>query len=1143
MIARTKTTLFNTFIPVLFLGFILLAGGLPARGDDSLCARVKIEISQELTLERQAFDARMTIHNGLSHLSLENVNVDVAFTDADGNSVIASSDPGNADALFFIRVDDMQNIDDVQGLGQVAPDASATIHWLIIPAPGAAAGRADGALYYVGAALSYTMGGEENFFEVTPDYIHVKPLPQLTLDYFLPLEVYGDDAFTPAIEPPVPFNFGLRVANNGVGPAHDLKLDSAQPNITENEQGLLVGFRILGGEVQGQPGLPSLMVDLGDIQPGAAAAARWIMTCSLSGKFESFSAGFSHSDELGGALTSLIENTNAHLLLRDVLVDLPGRDALRDFLARDGEVLRVYETENTDAEVSDLSASATLQPAGADGAAVRYTLSRPDHAGFSYIRLPDPTLGQKELTGALHGDNKAIRPENVWQSKSRDPDNQWLYYVNLFDVDAAGPATLIFEEASTGPRPPTLQFIPDRTGVEGAQLSFIVEASDPDGTTPVITISPLPAGASLTASGDGTAFFDWTPAEGQAGERELLATASDGEFTDEALFTLTIHSILDADGDGAPDAWEMAHFGTLDRDGSGDFDGDGISDLDEHRFGTDPLAADYAPGVPVILSPLDGARVETLTPTLTIANSQDPNGDEIVYQFEVHPYTGMVQNHAPPAAAAAAPETADATSWTPSEPLDDNRLYFWRVRASDGVGLSQWAWGGFFVDEANDPPGPFYISAPADGVEVATLTPTLSVTGSVDPDQEALVYTFEVYEDAAMNTPVFSGVGAAGDAGGASRAVDAPLEGAAWYYWRAVAEDPRGARAWTALASFFVNASNQGPGAPAIHSPAPGAEIAEAEVDLTAANAPDGDNDPLTYLFQIDEAPTFDGPGIRTSGPVSEGVDVTSWLVSGLVEDVPCFWRVKAGDGSAESPWAYGSFLFSAVNHAPGAPVLINPGDGAWVETAAPTLSTHPCVDPEGDALVYRFEVYADASMTELLVSGQADEPAWMVSPDLPNKRWSHVRVRAEDERGLAGPWTPPARFFVNDDGVDQPPSIAIVAPDKDLTTREQIIPIRWEDEDPDSNALISLYRDVDASGGNGVLIAGGIEEDPDGDADALAWDAGDVADGIYYLYAEISDAGTTVRAYSGFSLTIDRTPPAVHADPAGGEAPSPFSV
>lgn len=42
----------------------------------------------------------------------------------------------------------------------------------------------------------------------------------------------------------------------------------------------------------------------------------------------------------------------------------------------------------------------------------------------------------------------------------------------------------------------------------------------------------------------------------------------------------------DADGDGLPDVWEADSFGTLARDGTGDFDGDGFSDRNEYLAGT-----------------------------------------------------------------------------------------------------------------------------------------------------------------------------------------------------------------------------------------------------------------------------------------------------------------------------------------------------------------------------------------------------------------------------------------------------------------------------------------------------------------------------------------------------------------------------
>ena len=617
--------------------FFILSAGLMLMGpafalaDDTVCARVKIEIKQELTLERQAFDAHMRINNGFSGITLDNVEIDVSFADADGNVVPASSDPNNTDALFFIRLDSMQNISDVSGAGTVDPSSTADIHWLIIPAPGAANGLASGTLYYVGARLTYTLGGEQKTTEVTPDYIFVKPMPEITLDYFLPSDVYGDDPLTEdAVEPIVPFSLGVRVKNSGHGVAHNLKIESAQPKITENELGLLIGFAIEGSEVNGRPAADSLLADFGDIAAGSSGMARWIMTCTLSGTFVAFTADFSHSDELGGKLTSLIQAANTHFLVKDVMVDLPGRDAVRDFLAQDGSVYRVYESEAAglgDLEVSDQSSTAALSGTGDTTRA----LTTAETAGFMYVQLADPFGGQKALKEVVRADGKIIKSDNFWLSHTRVKDSPWQYHLNLFDVNSPGIYTLRFEDTSAVPLPPALQYIADKTVLEGERVFFMVEASDPNGTLPALSAAPLPVGATFVDQGDGSGVFDWTPAEGQAGVYEIIYRASNGSLEAARRATIAVKGFRDADGDDLDDDWELQHFGGLERDGRGDFDHDGVSDLDEFLAETDPAGL-AALTIHQAVNRIDASVGDEVIITVTAVNNgpRDATGVEVL---------------------------------------------------------------------------------------------------------------------------------------------------------------------------------------------------------------------------------------------------------------------------------------------------------------------------------------------------------------------------------------------------------------------------------------------------------------------------------------------------------------------------------
>jgi len=75
---------------------------------------------------------------------------------------------------------------------------------------------------------------------------------------------------------------------------------------------------------------------------------------------------------------------------------------------------------------------------------------------------------------------------------------------------------------------------------EGANLNFVVSASDPDGTTPTLTTSTLPANATFVDNANGTGTFDFNPGFLQAGAYPVTFYATDGFATDSQQITITV---------------------------------------------------------------------------------------------------------------------------------------------------------------------------------------------------------------------------------------------------------------------------------------------------------------------------------------------------------------------------------------------------------------------------------------------------------------------------------------------------------------------------------------------------------------------------------------------------------------------------
>lgn len=128
-------------------------------------------------------------------------------------------------------------------------------------------------------------------------------------------------------------------------------------------------------------------------------------------------------------------------------------------------------------------------------------------------------------------------------------------------------------------------------------------------------------------------------------------------------------------------------------------------------------------------------------------------------------------------------------------------------------------------------------------------------------------------------------------------------------------------------------------------------------------------------------------------------------------------------------------------------------------------------------------------------------------------------------EGGSSGQWQGAPTFFrLDPHEFSSPRDIRIdnvtLAP---VDTADPTFLVTWQDSDPDDNASIDLYADLDTIPGNGneEMIASGIAEDTS--IDSLNWTATDhVTEGEYHIYANIDDGFNQVTRYATGPITVN---------------------
>jgi hypothetical protein len=373
---------------------------------DGVCAQVRIRIDQEAVIARDAFKATLEIENN-SGTPLESITVDLLIFNEQGQ---------DSTGLFALPAPALSGLAGVNGEGPVPPGTTGRAVWSIIPTSEAAPGTTQ--TYYVSGSLRYIQDGVAVTVPLSAAPITVHPLAELHLTYFHQRDVLGDDPFTDEIEPSVPFSLAVMVRNSGDGVARNVRITSSQPEIVDNDKGLLVDFDIIATEVAGQNLAPSLTANFGDVNPGQIKIGQWLLKSTLQGLFIQYDATFEHLDGLGDPRLSLVQSVDIHELIH--IVRAPGvfEDGLPDMLVNDFADIEdlpdaLYLSDGSIVPVSIVTTGSVSGAVSAGSLTVQLSANLP--AGWSYLRVPDPGNGNYRLVSVTRSNNVPLSlGTNVW---------------------------------------------------------------------------------------------------------------------------------------------------------------------------------------------------------------------------------------------------------------------------------------------------------------------------------------------------------------------------------------------------------------------------------------------------------------------------------------------------------------------------------------------------------------------------------------------------------------------------------------------------------------------------------------------------------------------------------------------------------
>ncbi len=376
-----------------------------------------------------------------------------------------------------------------------------------------------------------------------------------------------------------------------------------------------------------------------------------------------------------------------------------------------------------------------------------------------------------------------------------------------------------------------------------------------------------------------------------------------------------------------------------------------------------------APTTPVLVSPELGSEVATSTPFLKLANSSDPDDDELLYSFEIYyDENPLADPNAVIQQIGLAPENPSGeTSWQPAE-LPENTWIYWRARADDrqlSNSFSAWTLPGrFFVNSTNDAPVPPEILEPAFNEVIYSRNVTLEAQNTVDPEGDDVTVVFQVASDDLFMDIVTESPEMEQDtlSGRTLWALDTKLDWGTTYYARCMGIDSHGAVGEASHTVRFSIAPNIVPDAPTLGEPFDSQceeyiyRFARPEA-FEVVNVIDPGEDTVYYHLQVFD---FDDlPDYPTTVPVVDALyasalspaETTSLPVDPELFEENAHYRirVRAWDEYGYTPFSECDFFINLTDEPPLPVTVLSPEEGAVfpTSTTAVTVVVQNTSDPD----------------------------------------------------------------------------------------------------------------------------------------------------------------------------------------------------